>query len=207
MQTLMPWAVNLYCFQWEDHARYRQRLMEICDQLQVTNTSSGVAENIKHNLYESDFNFAENSDPAVISWVQWIRDCVFRSAAQANQSNWSAGSEVTVDIHESWCHVTHDRGYHDMHIHPRSSWSGIYYLDIGDMQPNTKNGVNRFYSPWQNMWSDAGTAWMSQNTSIDVNAWPGMLIVFPSFLQHSAMPYQGSAARYILSFNSRVIQA
>jgi len=207
MQTLTPWAINLYYFQWDDHSTHCCRLREICDQQQATGVSSGISENIKHNLYESRFDFAEIQDSAVESWCQWIKDCVFQAAAQANRGLWRAGDEMMVDIHESWCHVTQDRGYHDMHIHPRSSWSGIYYLDIGDMQPNTKNGVNRFYSPWSPMYTDAGSAWISQNTSIDVNAQPGMLIVFPSFLHHSAMPYQGSRPRYILSFNSRILRS
>ena len=45
---------------------------------------------------------------------------------------------------------------------------------------------------------------MTANTTIDITAEPGQLVVFPSWIQHSALPYRGERERYVLSVNSRV---
>ena len=68
----------------------------------------------------------------------------------------------------------------------------------------TKNGVNRFYNPMKPSYTDAGTAWSTANNNVDIAAQPGMMIVFPSWIDHSAMPYRGTKNRYILSFNSQI---
>jgi hypothetical protein len=67
-----------------------------------------------------------------------------------------------------------------------------------------RNGINRFFRPYNTSYTDGGQAWMTANTTIDIAAEAGQLIVFPSWIQHSALPYHGERERYILSFNSRV---
>jgi uncharacterized protein (TIGR02466 family) len=115
---------------------------------------------------------------------------------------------VTVEIHESWCHITRDGGYHDMHAHPGSSWSAIYYVDTGDMgAAEDKNGVNRFYNPNNCAYADAGMAWTNRITSIDFRAEPGMMVVFPSWLQHSAVVYRGTKDRIVIALNCRITRS
>jgi uncharacterized protein (TIGR02466 family) len=133
---------------------------------------------------------------------------MFRAAANANKAFWPPGMNVTVEIHESWCHITRDGGYHDMHAHPGSSWSAIYYVDTGDMgAAEDKNGVNRFYNPNNCGYADAGMAWVNRNTSIDFRAEPGMMVVFPSWLQHSAVVYRGKKDRIVIALNCRITRS
>jgi hypothetical protein len=72
------------------------------------------------------------------------------------------------------------------------------------MDAATKNGSNRFYSPTNSMWTDAGTAYLSSNNSIDFNSEPGMMIVFPSHIQHSALLYRGKRDRIVIAINSKI---
>ena len=44
-------------------------------------------------------------------------------------------------------------------------------------------------------------------TNFDVNGKNGMLFVFPSWVNHSALTYSGNKLRYILSANSKVTVA
>jgi uncharacterized protein (TIGR02466 family) len=144
----------------------------------------------------------------VLAFSHWAKHCLFRAAAAANKPYWPVGMNVNVEIHESWCHITRDGGYHDMHAHPGSSWSAIYYVDTGDMgDTHSKNGVNRFYNPNNCAYSDAGTAWMNQNTSVDFKAEPGMMIVFPSWVNHSAIVYRGNKDRIVIALNCRINKA
>jgi uncharacterized protein (TIGR02466 family) len=207
MQPINVWPVIMYDFQWAQHQKYKQQLKQVCQDLESKNSQSNVAPSAKRGLYESGFDFVTTPDPAVEALSHWIKDCLFKSAANANREYWPAGANINIEIHESWCHITRDGGYHDMHTHPGSSWSAIYYLDTGDMDAASKNGLNRFFCPYNNMYIDAGTAWTSRNTSIDITAQEGMLIVFPSFVQHNALTYRGEKERYVISVNSKVTLA
>ena len=204
MQNLPLWPTHFYDFQWPEHDRYRRDLVRICHEQQAQKRTSGVATEAKSNLYESGFDFLTLSDPAVVAFGTWIKHSFYQAAADANKKHWPAGMRVAIEVHESWCHITRDGGYHDMHVHPNSSWSAIYYLDTGDMDPATKNGVNRFFNPTHTMYSDAGTAWMAASTSIDFRAEPGMMIVFPSWIQHNAVTYQGTKERIVIAANCRI---
>lgn len=204
MQTIPLWPVTIYDFQWADHNQYQKRLREICYELEQQKNVSNVAPNAKHGLYESGFDFITFDDPAVLALSHYLKDCFFKAASNANKGLWPAGLNLGVELHESWCHITRNGGYHDMHVHPMSSWSAIYYLDTAEMDGATKNGLNRFFRPYANMYTDAGTAFTAANTSIDINADSGMVIVFPSWVPHSALPYYGKKDRLVIAVNCRI---
>lgn len=204
MQPLPLWPVMFYDFDWPDHTQHQQRLKQVCLELETANQRSNVAPGAKRGLYESSFNFLDHDDDAVHALAAWIKQSMFQAAANANREYWSAGMNIKIHIHESWCHITRDGGYHDMHTHPNSSWSAIYYLDTADMDNATKNGLNRFYNPFNNMYLDAGTAWNTANNSIDIQAEAGQMIVFPSWIQHSALPYHGQHDRFVVAANARI---
>lgn len=50
---------------------------------------------------------------------------------------------------------------------------------------------------------DMGNAYLQRN-SIDIQPEPGMLVIFPSYLAHKAMPYEGGNDRIIISFNAQI---
>jgi uncharacterized protein (TIGR02466 family) len=207
MQSLPLWSIPIYYFMWDQHDQYRDDLVRVCHDLEDKKYISNVAPEAKSGLYESGFDFVSTPDPAVEALAHWTKNCFFQSAANANKSYWPAGMNVKIEIHESWCHITRDGGYHDTHIHANSSWSAIYYLDTGDMGNDTKNGVNRFYNPNHNMYDDAGTAWNTGNTSVDIQPRPGMLVIFPSWIKHSGMIYRGKQERIVISMNCQITKA
>ena len=195
----------MYQFEWDQHQQYQAQLISVCYQERQRNSTSGVATTIKHNLYESDFDFFKINDAAVAALLEWCRQSVFEAAQHANKGRWPTGSRIGIDVHESWCHVTAKGGYHDIHIHPNSSWSGIYYIKAGSSNAENRDGVNRFYSPLVPAYSDIGTRWVGGPTSIDVVPRDGQLVVFPSWLPHSATPYHGDQDRIVIAFNTKFI--
>lgn len=205
MQPISLWPVWFYDFQWEAHDQHTDRLREVCYQQEQARNVSTIATNAKGGLYESGFNFLELDDPAVAALARWMREGFESAARHANQMVWSPGRQVRVHMHESWCHITRDGGFHDIHAHPDSSWSAIYYIDTGDMRGGTINGVNRFYNPNHSMYVDAGTAWMQNQTSTDFYAEPGMMIIFPSWVHHSALTYRGEQDRLVIAANCRIL--
>lgn len=195
-----------YDCDWSDHDRHVDNIKRVCYELEKNKQVSGIAPDAKRGLYESGFDFLNYDDPSIRALAEFVRASIFRAAADANRKYWPAGANMAVNIHESWCHITRDGGYHDMHMHPGSSWSAIYYVDIGDMDTATKNGANRFYNPNHTMWNDMGSAYMTASTSIDFQAEPGMMIVFPSHIPHSALTYRGQKDRIVIAVNAQIMQ-
>ena len=204
MQRYDLWAVPLFEVAWPQHQEHRAELKAVCDRLRAARDHSGVSEHIKPRVYESGFDFVLQQDAAVQAWKQWVCETVYNAVVTTNLRYWPAGCRVAVELHESWCHVTDRGGYHDRHIHPNSAWSAIYYLDPGDSDVITASGVNRFYNPSSVQYSDGGTLWSSESSSVDIEPEAGNLVIFPSWIQHAAMSYLGDAPRYVLSCNCRV---
>jgi len=69
------------------------------------------------------------------------------------------------------------------------------------------NGVTRFYGPpfaaLGGAHVDLGNAYL-QPPHADVPPLAGQLLIFPSWLAHQALPYDGKAERVIVSFNASV---
>lgn len=204
MQPIPVWPINFYYFQWQDHDRHCHELKRVCEDLESRQKVSNVSPDAKYGLYESSFDFCEQDNDAVREFSGFVKQSMFQSASHSCRGMWPAGSNIVVELHESWCHITRDGGYHDAHIHANSSWSSIYYLDVGDMDIDSKNGVNRFYRPFDTSYTDAGQAWMTSNNTIDIIPRAGMLLTFPSWVLHSGLPYRGAASRYVISVNAKL---
>ena len=154
--------------------------------------------------------------PALNDLFGFVSESVFEAASAMNKHIWQRMSAGRLSMHVvgAWFQIQNDYGFHDIHSHGNCSWSGVYYLQIDDAEtrknhPNlgTQNGVTRFYSPRFDLLGgahmDLGNAYL-QESHIDIEPEAGTLIVFPSWLNHKAMPYDGEKDRVIVSFNAQV---
>lgn len=174
---------------------------------------SGVATSAKpvEGLVESPldlFNDIKSDDLRAL--VGWMAACLQHCVSNVNGGT-VAPERIHIDFTESWFHITNQGGFHDAHTHGNCSWCGIFYLRAGDPDPTPAegriaagNGINRFYSPIPGggLVRDFGNRYLGRSY-FDVDPTPGRLVIFPSFLLHSALPYTGERDRIILSFNSR----
>lgn len=172
--------------------------------------ASGVAPRAKQGLYESPFDLFR-ADVAEVKALahfctQALGQVITRLHDRAARPETPPLGQFFIDMFESWVHITRDGGFHDGHIHPNCSWCGIYYVDIGDATVEPPNGCNRFYPPVMQTYDDLGTQVLKFEP---MQAIPeeGKLIIFPSYVRHSAVPYHGKRDRIIASFNARVRQA
>ena len=135
--------------------------------------------------------------------------------ALANQGAWpEATPGLQIALRGIWFQIANRGSHHDVHTHGNCSWSGVYCLQVDDEAARTThpllgaaNGVTRFYGPHFNHLGgahmDFGNAYL-QSAHLDIAPVPGQLVVFPSWLPHQAMPYDGTADRVIVSFNASV---
>lgn len=168
--------------------------------------NSRVAEIAKRGLAESDLSFLDRDQADIQTLKQFLEELILTVAADVNAAHWPDDADVQVDIIESWYHITRHGGFHDAHSHPNCSWCGIYYLSPGDSDFQTRSGLNRFYDPRVNAehYQDAGTAYLSAHGVFDMEPKEGQIVLFPSYLKHSALPYFGDADRVVIAFNAQL---
>lgn len=151
-------------------------------------------------------------------WGQLVRftvDSLRQTVALANQGAWpEATPGLQIALRGIWFQIANRGAHHDVHTHGNCSWSGVYCVQADGAEPRAAhpllgatNGVTRFYGPHFNHLGgahmDFGNAYL-QSAHLDIEPLPGQLVVFPSWLPHQAMPYDGEADRIIVSFNASV---
>lgn len=210
LNASLLWATPIVEVLNPNHTRLKPGLVGLCYEMEkqaAMPIESGVEPSLKANLYESRFDlFTRDNVPEIREFRQFCAEAlsqtVIRLRADALGTQ-DAPPSVTVNLIESWSHITRDGGFHDIHLHPNCSWCGIYYLETGDCTYQPPNGVNRFFPPGEFTYVDFG---VQAYPRAPVTAQPveGKLVLFPSYVAHSATPYRGKRDRIVLSFNARV---
>ena len=150
--------------------------------------------------------------------LQFLVDGLRQTVALANHGHWpETAPGLQIGLQGIWFQVSNKGSHHDIHTHGNCSWSGVYCLQVDETPTRQahavhgqRNGVTRFYGPHFNHLAgaamDFGNAYL-QAAHIDVQPTPGQLVVFPSWLAHQAMPYDGDKDRVIVSFNATIHSA
>ena len=101
---------------------------------------------------------------------------------------------------QSWISIKKPQEEHIIHTHPNSLISGVFYF--GEFNPNTpsiifhKTTNNHIFSPKT---SDKLSKYNAKE--FPVTPFPGLLLLFPSTLQHSVPLNTSNTNRYSLAFN------
>jgi uncharacterized protein (TIGR02466 family) len=170
---------------------------------------SGVAVGAKsaHGLYESNFDLFLQPEQSLQSLVKFIETTLSAAVCIANDQE-AMPHDIEIRFVDSWYHITNGGGFHDAHVHHGCSWCGIFYLETGAsgqrLGQSAPNGGSRFYCPFNlgGSYRDFGNKYLS--ASIDPPIETGMLLLFPSYLMHSGLPYQGDVDRTVIAFNAQV---
>jgi len=213
------WPTTMFLCDWPGNAAHAPAIIDdLLDRAKAFKTpiASGIATSAKSatGLIESPLDlFRTTKEPNLLALIAWISGCVRAAVSQVNGGT-VAPEKLRVEFTESWFHITNNGGFHDAHTHGNCSWCGIYYLAAGDPDTvpasgstNAGNGVNRFYGPLPTggMARDYGSSYLG-HYYIDVQPMEGRLVLFPSYLMHSALPYVGAADRIVLAFNTRTFK-
>ena len=101
-----------------------------------------------------------------------------------------------------WAAVNRNGHYNTTHVHPLATWSGVYYVDPGDERSESPNGLIEFVHPVA-----ASVMTFLPNvlpSARVVQPKAGMLILFPSYLQHNVRMYRGDTPRICVPFNAHL---
>lgn len=99
-----------------------------------------------------------------------------------------------------WAAVNRKGHYNTTHVHPMATWSGVYYVDAGDEAADAPGAVLEFSHP---ITAALMTFFPGVLPSARiVRPESGMIIMFPSYLQHSVRMYTGERPRICVPFNA-----
>jgi len=168
----------------------------------------------------TDYEVVGWSSPHDLSMLEWagpalkgLFDPVIQVAMQATEFSERApdrsGSRPGWQLVEIWANVQRKGGSNAAHPHPGTFWSGVYYVDVGDVSSDGKSGgdlllfdprgcLPRMLAPYLRYampeLHDAG-----RNISFMPSA--GQCVMFPGWLFHAVGIYTGSAPRISVAFN------
>ena len=110
---------------------------------------------------------------------------------------------LRIEFHlSSWAAVNRKGHYNTPHVHPMAVWSGVYYVDPGDEAPDARGAVLEFSHP---IVASVMTFFPGVLPSARVvRPEAGMIILFPSYLQHSVRLYHGERPRICVPFNAHM---
>jgi uncharacterized protein (TIGR02466 family) len=135
-----------------------------------------------------------------------ITKAINRAVAQLTQLTAGiSGKHLRGNLNASaWATVCRPGDYVKPHIHPLSTWSGVYFVS-GDEEVagHPDSGVLEFLDPR----SATGLLQTPGNPfggTVKVKPKPGVLIVHPSWLAHFANPYRGAGERITIGFSAFV---
>ena len=113
-------------------------------------------------------------------------------------------------IPEMWANVCHKGCANQYHTHPGSYWSAVAYIDdgyAGDDDPelggelqllDPRAPVPQMIAPDLRLLDDTGNAIPPE---ISVRPSTGMIVLFPSWLQHAVRPFHGEGTRISIAIN------
>jgi uncharacterized protein (TIGR02466 family) len=135
-------------------------------------------------------------DPAFAALARWLVKQAggFADAAHIGRN----GRKPRLD--SLWVNILKPGGGHSGHIHPHSSISGTFYVEVPPAA-----GAIRFEDPRLPLFMHAppraATAPASMQNFITVAPEPGMLLLWESWLRHEVLPGNARADRISISFN------
>jgi uncharacterized protein (TIGR02466 family) len=111
---------------------------------------------------------------------------------------------------EMWANVSQAGASNQTHAHPGSYWSAVYYVDDGYAGSTDKalGGELTFLDPRFPMvrmrapdLRRRGTDGQPENHEVWLRPRSGLLVMFPSWLQHAVRPYRGNGRRISIAIN------
>ena len=148
--------------------------------------------------WQSPPDFLDLEEPAVRSLRTLIMAAVNTATARIRVP---AKFNIEFQLY-GWAAVNRKGHYNTTHVHPMSTWSGTYYIDAGDEAPDAPGAQLELSHP---ITASPMTFFPSILPSARlVRPETGLIILFPSYLQHSVRMYGGERPRICVAFNAHL---
>lgn len=100
-----------------------------------------------------------------------------------------------------WANVNRTGNYNMFHVHPGNHWSVVYYVATGTLDPDTPmNGRIELRDP-RSAAAFAKIPGFTCGQPLLIRPEPGMMLVFPAWIEHGVHPFHGHGHRISIAFN------
>jgi uncharacterized protein (TIGR02466 family) len=169
---------------------------------------------------EADHEVVGWSSPHDMTMMEWagkimedLLTPVIEVATQATEFSERAptltGTQPRWQVVETWANVQRKGGSNAVHPHPGTFWSGVYYVDVGDIP--TQGGCGgelQLFDPRGCLPTMLAPFLRysvpelhDSGKSISFTPEAGKCVMFPGWLSHSVSLYHGAAPRISVAFN------
>ena len=156
--------------------------------------------------YQSESTIFQNNSPSINSLKIYISEEVKKYWPILFQALSGSNFESNLPQFELWGWITEFKsgGYNSPHIHPRSTISGVYYINTPKEVLKNEDGN---YSGWIGFMDPRSNSQIwpisSHMNYYYVPPVEGSVVLFPSFLQHFVPPFNAAGERTAIAFNLR----
>ena len=193
---ILAWPTPIYRKVWPGDGDFATSLRNII--LEKEKTSPGVQRSLVGG-WHSDLDLLDWPHDEMVELKKRITD-VTREMSQLGLQERKGENSGNVVI-TCWANVSRNGHFHRIHTHPSSSWSGVYYVSTGERDHSrAENGLIEMIDPrlGVEMVPAPGDPY-GEKITFDPEV--GMMIVFPSWLQHFVDPFFVDGERISIAFN------
>jgi uncharacterized protein (TIGR02466 family) len=171
----------------------------------LTRTLMGAPDNAAWRTNSGGWHYAfdlfERPDPVVVEFRECMEEHVrgflnhFRPESRRREDSFRL---------RGWINVNRAGDYNRLHCHPGSFVSATYYVRV----PEDMKGGNIVFrdprGPAVAMYEtpDIELPWVGDGVGVPFAPAPGLLLLFPSWLEHSVEPFEGTGERISIAFNA-----
>jgi uncharacterized protein (TIGR02466 family) len=162
------------------------------------NSPSTVRSNV--GGWQSDYDLLNWPEPEINQLKEWVNEAFGEMmAVQVGPSPIACRLAVT-----AWANINRRGDFNRGHTHSTNHWSGVYYVDTGQpVEGRPLSGAIEFTDPRPaiGVYDIPGAP---QASTWTITPEPGLMLLFPSWLRHTVLPYEGPGERITIAFNIRV---
>ena len=150
--------------------------------------------------WQSGYDLLSWPGPEIELLKKWINDAFGEiMKVEAGPEPFNCRLSVT-----AWANLNRRGDYNRSHIHGGNHWSGVYYVEPGDeVADRPLSGTIELIDP-----RPAVTVYdipgITQVSTWTIHPEAGMMLLFPSWLRHGVLPYEGTKERLTIAFNIRI---
>jgi uncharacterized protein (TIGR02466 family) len=148
-----------------------------------------------------------HSDESLLSWPEpeiatlktWIDQAVQRINRLPARNN--PGAVRFSYRATAWANVSRDGHYNTQHVHSGSHWALVYYVAVGEAAPgHALNGLLELRDPRPAAVHGRLPGFMF-GRALTIHPKPGLLVVFPAWIEHWVHPFHGTGERISIAVN------
>jgi uncharacterized protein (TIGR02466 family) len=192
---VLTFATPVVVYPWPDSAELNLALTDVV--LQAERAGRGLQ---RSNVggWHSGLGFLDAPAGPIAELRQRIVEMI--KAVSATFVRPGAGDQAFSYSLFGWANVIRNGQYASVHSHPKCQWSGVYYVSSGQPEPaEAPNGRLELIDP------RAGANLMHAGSKLEerplIDPIPGVMVLFPSWLQHFVHPFFGKGERISIAFN------